>query len=89
MSQGIQPDQVGIKQDAAVSSKTRTDATVSRADADTLGDDPEAKARFLATFDAVEEKRIMRKVDRHFFLLIGLMYMIKSVRRNLTGAVPA
>ncbi|KAI4599026.1 hypothetical protein KJ359_002443 [Pestalotiopsis sp. 9143b] len=82
MSQGIQPDQVGIKPDAAVSSKTRTDATVSRADADTLRDDPEAKARFLATFDAVEEKRIMRKVDRHFFLLIGLMYMIKSIDTN-------
>ena len=34
---------------------------------------------FLASFDAEEDKRIMRKVDRRFLLLIGLAYMIKNI----------
>jgi hypothetical protein len=34
---------------------------------------------FLSTFSAEEDKRIMRKVDRRFLLLIGLMYMLKNV----------
>ncbi|EXJ77833.1 hypothetical protein A1O3_08992 [Capronia epimyces CBS 606.96] len=70
----------------AVDSKTaqetrkQADAVISRGvDTTTLRDDPEAKAAFLATFTAEEEKKIMRKVDQHFFLLIGLMFLIKTV----------
>ncbi|KAH8682063.1 permease of the major facilitator superfamily [Xylariales sp. PMI_506] len=39
----------------------------------------EGRKAFLATFDAAEDKAIMRKVDRRFLLLIGLIYMIKSI----------
>lgn len=39
----------------------------------------EEKQAFLATFTAEDDKRIMRKVDRKFLLLIGLMYMVKNV----------
>ncbi|KAK7900059.1 hypothetical protein LTR67_003805 [Exophiala xenobiotica] len=34
---------------------------------------------FLSSFSAEEDKAIMRKVDRRFLLLIGLMYMLKNV----------
>lgn len=37
------------------------------------------RARFLASFAAEDEKRIMRKVDRRFLLLIGLMNLVKQV----------
>lgn len=37
------------------------------------------RARFLATFTAEDEKSIMRKVDRRFLLLIGLMNLVKQV----------
>lgn len=39
----------------------------------------EARVAFLATFSAEESKSIMRKVDRRFFILIGVMFMFKSV----------
>jgi hypothetical protein len=41
--------------------------------------EPEARAAFLATFSAEEEKKIMRKVDIRFCLLIGVMFMVKNV----------
>lgn len=44
-----------------------------------LRHDPEARAAFLATFSAEEERAIMRKVDIRFCLLIGFMFMIKNV----------
>lgn len=34
---------------------------------------------FLSSFTAEEDRRIMRKVDKRFLLLIGLMYMLKNV----------
>ena len=42
-------------------------------------DDPVAKAEFLSSFTAEEEKSIMKKVDARFLLLTGIMYMIKTV----------
>ncbi|KAF4842427.1 MFS transporter prlL [Colletotrichum siamense] len=44
-----------------------------------LRKDPEARAAFLATFTADEEKAIMNKVDRRFFVLIGIMFMVKNI----------
>ncbi|KAJ5012259.1 MFS transporter prlL [Colletotrichum sp. SAR 10_99] len=44
-----------------------------------LRKDPEARAAFLATFTADEEKAIMKKVDRRFFVLIGIMFMVKNI----------
>lgn len=44
-----------------------------------LRDDPEARAAFLATFTAEDEKRIMRKADMRFVFLAGVMYLIKQV----------
>ncbi|ETS80876.1 hypothetical protein PFICI_08405 [Pestalotiopsis fici W106-1] len=82
MNQANHSGLVEISHDAAVSSGKQVDATVSRGEVGNLRDDPEAKAQFLATFDADEETRIMRKVSRHFFLLIGIMYMIKSLDTN-------
>ncbi|KIW09913.1 hypothetical protein PV08_11689 [Exophiala spinifera] len=40
---------------------------------------PEARIAFLETFSAEEEKAIMRKVDVHFVVLIGLMFMFKNI----------
>lgn len=33
----------------------------------------------LSSFSAEEDKAVMRKVDRRFLLLIGLMYMLKNI----------
>jgi hypothetical protein len=42
------------------------------------------KAAFLASFILEEEKKILRKIDYRFLVLIGLMYMIKQVRSTFT-----
>jgi len=44
-----------------------------------LRDDPDAREAFLSEFSAKESKRIMSKVDRRFFILIGLMFLVKNV----------
>lgn len=69
-----------IDHDVAAANRKQASATVARADVDNLRDDPEAKAAFLSTFTAAEEKMIMRKVDKCFILLTGIMYLIKQVR---------
>lgn len=71
--------EVIINQDVAAAARKQASAVVSRADVDNLRDDPEAKAAFLSTFSADEEKKIMRKVDKVFILLTGIMYLIKQV----------
>jgi hypothetical protein len=38
-----------------------------------------SKAVFLATFTPQDDKDVMRKVDRRFLLLIGILYMTKNV----------
>ncbi|KAF2011173.1 permease of the major facilitator superfamily [Aaosphaeria arxii CBS 175.79] len=70
---------VTIDHDVAAQSRKNAAAVVSRADVDNLRDDPEAKRAFLATFTADEEKSIMRKVDKRFILLTGIMFMIKQI----------
>lgn len=76
------PD-IGVTQDAANdATKARKEATVSRAGEANIHDDGNSKSRFLATFSAAEGAAIMKKVDRRFFVLIGLMYMIKQVSSN-------
>ncbi|KAK7744803.1 hypothetical protein SLS62_010036 [Diatrype stigma] len=77
-SSGSAPD-IGTSQDTT---SKEADATVSRADETHLRDDRDAKARFLETFSAAEGAAIMKKVDRRFFVLIGLMYMIKQIDTN-------
>lgn len=37
------------------------------------------REQFLGSFTAEEHNQIMRKVDRRFLLLIGLMYMLKNI----------
>ena len=71
---------VAIDHEVAAANRKQASGFVSRADVDNLRDDPEAKAAFLATFSAEEEKRIMRKVDKCFILWTGIRYMIKQVR---------
>ncbi|EXJ81273.1 hypothetical protein A1O3_07563 [Capronia epimyces CBS 606.96] len=44
-----------------------------------LRDDDDSRAAFLSEFSATESKAIMSKVDRRFFILIGLMFMIKNL----------
>ena len=39
------------------------------------------KAAFLATFTPQDDKDIMRKVDKRFLLLIGILYMTKNASR--------
>lgn len=67
---------IGTSQDVTAK---KAIATVSRSDETMLRDDRDTKARFLETFSAAEGEAIMKKVDRQFFVLIGLMYMIKQV----------
>ncbi|KAL5450316.1 hypothetical protein PMIN05_001037 [Paraphaeosphaeria minitans] len=71
-----------IDHDVAAAHRKQASATVARADVDNLRDDPEAKATFLSTFTAVEERKIMRKVDKCFILLTGIMYLIKQIDVN-------
>ncbi|KAF1851996.1 high-affinity nicotinic acid transporter [Cucurbitaria berberidis CBS 394.84] len=73
---------VAINHDVAVENRQKASALVSRADVVNLRDDPEAKAAFLSTFTAEEEKRIMEKVHKIFFLLTGLMFLIKQIDQN-------
>ncbi|PSN74306.1 high-affinity nicotinic acid transporter [Corynespora cassiicola Philippines] len=70
---------VQIDHDVAAAARKKASAVVSRADVDNLRDDPEAKAAFLATFSAEDEKKIMNKVDKRFILLTGIMFMIKQI----------
>lgn len=51
------------------------DSVRSDADAD--------RVAFLSSFSPEEDKAIMRKVDKRFLLLIGLMYIIKNVGHRL------
>lgn len=77
----INTPEISINPDAAAKTRQKAQARlVARADVANLRDDPEAKAAFLATFTADEEKRIMNKVNKIFFLLTGIMYLIKQVR---------
>lgn len=60
-------------------------ATINAVDKDSgprpnLRDDDESREAFLSTFSVDESKAIRSKVDRRFFILIGLMFMIKNVR---------
>jgi hypothetical protein len=41
-----------------------------------------SKAAFLATFTPQDDKAIMRKVDKRFLLLIGILYMTKNVSQR-------
>ena len=41
--------------------------------------DAGGREAFLASFTPAEDKSIMRKVDRRFLLLIGLLYMVKNI----------
>jgi hypothetical protein len=70
---------VSINYDAALQGHYQFSAIVARDDTVHLRDDPEAKATFLATFTAKDEKRIMRKVGMRFVFLAGVMYLIKQV----------
>jgi hypothetical protein len=38
-----------------------------------------SREAFLASFSAEENHRIMRKVDRKFLFIIGMMYILKNV----------
>lgn len=42
-------------------------------------DEAGSKELFLATFTPEDDAKIMRKVDRRFLLLIGILYMTKNV----------
>lgn len=81
MSASNQPDEVRVDHDAAATSrKLQANAAVARANVDNLRDDPEARAAFLSTFSAEEERSVINKVDKAFLVLIGVMFMIKQVR---------
>ena len=45
-----------------------------------LRDNPDGREAFLAEFSAKESKDIISKVDKRFFILIGLMFLVKNVR---------
>jgi hypothetical protein len=51
----------------------------------TVGDAGSREA-FLATFTPADDKAIMRKVDKRFLLLIGILYMTKNVCMSILFA---
>jgi hypothetical protein len=75
--------EVTINTNVAAQSRQKSRGIVARADIVHLRDDPEAKAAFLSTFTAHDEKRIMGKVDKRFVLLAGIMYLIKQVSAGM------
>lgn len=75
--------EVAVDRDAAAQARQKSSGIVARGNVVHLRDDPEAKAAFLATFTAEDEKRIMRKVDMRFVFLAGIMYLIKQVSSHL------
>ena len=74
-----------------ISQPAKIDPTVTVTDPELGGttrirDDPEARVAFLATFTPAESKAIISKVDRRFFVLAGLMFMVKNVSAsNILG----
>jgi hypothetical protein len=46
-----------------------------------LRDNPDGRESFLAEFSVKESRDIMSKVDKRFFILIGLMFLIKNVSK--------
>ncbi|KAF4834607.1 MFS transporter prlL [Colletotrichum tropicale] len=82
MSSTIQPDEVRVDHDAAAATRKQANATVSRSNVDNLRDDPEARAAFLSTFSADEERRVLNKIDKRFLIIIGFMYMIKQIDQS-------
>ena len=79
MASSSQPEQVQVDSQAAAEARKQASATVARADVDHIHDDPDARASFLSTFSAEEERAIIRKVDWHILPLAGLMFLIKQV----------
>jgi len=61
------------------------DATVSDQDSSSSTAEPQSveeagsREAFLASFTKKDDKAIMRKVDRRFLLLIGILYMTKNI----------
>jgi hypothetical protein len=47
--------------------------------------DEERRREFLSSFTPEDDKRIMNKVNRRFLWLIGVIYVIKTVRRLFSG----
>lgn len=45
-----------------------------------LGTEDERRKALLQSFTPEEDKQIRRKIDRRFLFLIGMMYIIKTVR---------
>ncbi|KAJ0384669.1 hypothetical protein COL922a_007883 [Colletotrichum nupharicola] len=78
MSSTIQPDEVRVDHDAVAATRKQANATVARSIVDNLRDDPEARAAFLSTFSADEERSVLNKIDKRFLIIIGFMYMIKQ-----------
>ncbi|KAF3048107.1 hypothetical protein E8E12_010378 [Didymella heteroderae] len=74
--------EVIIGRDVAAQVRQKASGIVARGNSMHLRDDPEAKAAFLATFTAEDEKRIMRKADMRFVFLAGIMYLIKQIDQN-------
>lgn len=60
--------------------KTTADATAQDvADQHTTAQAAPERAQFLASFTKDEDRAIMKKVDRRFLLLIGILYMTKNL----------
>lgn len=69
-----------VDNQADIESKAvEADVKVTTNDAASSSSDRTDVEAFLSTFSAEEHNAIMKKVDRRFLLLIGLMYMLKNV----------
>lgn len=67
-----------------MSTPTKTADTIlasTPSDSDDVSSPELDRAEFLATFTAEDEKRILRKVDRHLIALSALIYAIKQVNQ--------
>ena len=52
-----------------------------------IASNQDMRAAFLSTFSANDSRAIMAKVDRKFFWLLGIMFIIKQVRSYFTEPI--
>jgi hypothetical protein len=85
-SPSASPETVAVEPGKADEIPAKVQGVDSVATPDSLHSDAAAdRVAFLSSFSPEEDKAIMRKVDRRFLWLIGMMYIIKNVSSQGTA----
>jgi hypothetical protein len=69
--------------DRSLSKTPETQQTALEGRSNSSSNDADHRKVFLESFTAEEDKAIRRKVDRRFLWLIGMIYILKNVSKNL------